>query len=93
MSRPLLSILIPTYNRRVELERAIDSILGQNLSGDFDNLIEIIIHNNASTDDTYDFLESLQGKSLFGHPVKKKIFADLMDQNADTNMFDSLLFF
>jgi len=38
-------------------------------------------------------LESLQGKSLFGHPVKKKIFADLMDQNADTNMFDSLLSF
>lgn len=44
---PLVSVCIPTYNRAQLLERAIDSLL----NGDYKN-IEIIISDNASTDET-----------------------------------------
>lgn len=61
---PLLSILIPTYNRKKELSRAIESIMGQNiLDHKLLNNIEIIIQNNASTDGTYEFLESIKNTS------------------------------
>jgi glycosyltransferase involved in cell wall biosynthesis len=46
-SQPLVSIGIPTYNRGALLHRSIDSALSQ----DFEN-IEIIISDNASTDET-----------------------------------------
>jgi glycosyltransferase involved in cell wall biosynthesis len=44
---PLVSIGIPTFNRSVCLARAVESALAQ----DYDNL-EIVISNNASTDET-----------------------------------------
>lgn len=47
MTSPLITIAIPTYNRAALLPRAIESALAQ----DHDNL-EIIISDNASTDDT-----------------------------------------
>jgi glycosyltransferase involved in cell wall biosynthesis len=46
-SQPLVSIGIPTYNRALLLGRSIESALNQ----DFSNL-EIIVSDNASTDDT-----------------------------------------
>ena len=44
---PLASICIPTYNRAGQLEQALTSAMQQ----DYDNL-EIIVVDNASTDDT-----------------------------------------
>lgn len=44
---PLVSICIPTYNRAAQLERALSSAMKQ----DYGNL-EIIVVDNASTDDT-----------------------------------------
>ena len=44
---PLVTIGIPTYNRVMQLNRAIDSALNQ----DYDN-IEVIVSDNASTDET-----------------------------------------
>lgn len=65
---PLLSILIPTYNRKNELARAIESILGQSvLKNEVLDKIEIIVQNNASTDETYCFLEEIK----FTHPCLK----------------------
>jgi len=52
---PLLSICIPTYNRCAILK---DSIL-ENLEYFEKNNIEVCISNNASTDGTKDFLDSL----------------------------------
>lgn len=47
--RPLLSICIPTYNRAEILERTLTKIVND---VDFDDSIEIVISDNASTDKT-----------------------------------------
>lgn len=49
----LVSILIPTYNSSRYIERALLSALGQTYSN-----IEIIAHDNASTDNTWDIVAS-----------------------------------
>lgn len=48
---PLVSILIPTYNRAEYLEAAIESALAQTYSN-----FELIIHDDASTDNTSQIL-------------------------------------
>lgn len=45
--RPRLTIAIPTYNRSNYLKRCLDSVLQQNR-----DLLEILVSNNASTDET-----------------------------------------
>lgn len=52
MDRPLTSVIIPTYNRLATLKRALDSVLKQNYRP-----IEIIVIDDASTDDTQNFLQ------------------------------------
>ena len=51
---PLVSVGIPTYNRAESLKRAVASVLGQ----DYTN-IELIICDNASTDQTESFCREL----------------------------------
>ena len=51
MHRPLVSVVMPTHNRRALLEAAIDSVLAQTL-GDF----ELLIVDDASTDGTAEML-------------------------------------
>ena len=46
-TKPLVSVGIPTYNRAHLIKRSINSLINQ----DYDN-IEIVISDNASTDDT-----------------------------------------
>jgi glycosyltransferase involved in cell wall biosynthesis len=48
-SRPNVSIVLPTYNRAVELSRAVESALNQSAPPD---AYELIVVNNNSTDDT-----------------------------------------
>jgi len=50
MSRPLISILIPTLNSRGLIEQALDTIVNQTFRD-----IEVIISDGGSTDDTADF--------------------------------------
>ncbi len=47
---PLLSICIPTFNRRKYLKECLDSIITQEAFNEQD--IEIVISDNASEDDT-----------------------------------------
>ena len=47
--KPLISICIPTYNRAEVLHKSIESYVG---SDDFDDEVEIVISDNASTDNT-----------------------------------------
>jgi glycosyltransferase involved in cell wall biosynthesis len=51
--RPLVSVIIPTYNRGWILKEAVDSVLGQNFK-DF----ELIVVDDGSTDNTRDILET-----------------------------------
>ena len=51
-SSPLVSVLIPTYNRKVLLKRALDSVLKQTYKN-----IEIYITDNASTDGTIELIQ------------------------------------
>ncbi len=50
MNAPLLSFLIPTYNRAALLKRAIDSVLVEDLTDR--HRFEIIVVDDGSTDDT-----------------------------------------
>ncbi len=56
-TKPLLSINIPTYNRIAYLKVALAALLPQ-LSDE----VEINVTDNHSTDGTWEFLESLNGK-------------------------------
>src|SRR5690349_1884906 len=63
-NKPLVSIVIPTYNRKKSTERLIKSLL----KSTYDNL-EIIVIDDASKDDTLVYL-----KSKFRNNKKIKIF-------------------
>ena len=54
-NRPLVSVVVPTYNFGKYISKCVDSILKQS----YDN-IEIIIVNDGSTDDTKNILEELR---------------------------------
>lgn len=68
MSRPLITIAIPTYNRSEYLKRSLETILEQTSVVDPDeNIIEIIISDNCSTDETQAVVE----RYLAAHPSIK----------------------
>lgn len=51
---PLISVIIPTYNRSRTIYRAISSVLKQ----DYNGIIELIIVDDCSSDDTQKLLEN-----------------------------------
>lgn len=61
MKAPLVSILIPNYNYGRYLRHCLDSVINQTYSN-----IEIIIQDNASTDNSYEILLEYQNKYLIG---------------------------
>ena len=71
---PLISVIIPTYNCRAYLCRAIDSVLAQKLEN-----VEVIIVDDASTDDTQDILKKTYGNNpavrVILHTENKKLGA------------------
>jgi glycosyltransferase involved in cell wall biosynthesis len=54
-----ISVLIPTYNRKVELKKAIDSILKNNF-----NEIEVIVYDNCSDDGTKEMVKSYESSKI-----------------------------
>lgn len=58
-NNPLVSILIPTYNREKYLAEALDSALAQTYKN-----IEIIVHDDASTDSTPSLLKKYSDPRL-----------------------------
>lgn len=59
MKQPILSICIPTYNRAEYLREGLDTLVND---PDFNEQIEIVISDNASTDNTKEIGESYASK-------------------------------
>jgi glycosyltransferase involved in cell wall biosynthesis len=66
-SLPLVSVIIPTHNRKELLERAVDSVLGQT----WENL-EIVVVDDASDDDTPAYLKNLKEKYHTVHAIRNE---------------------
>lgn len=60
MSRTLLSICIPTYNRAAYLPECLDSIVSQLNTELLKNEVEVVLADNASTDTTTEIVQSYQ---------------------------------
>jgi glycosyltransferase involved in cell wall biosynthesis len=67
---PLVSVIIPTYNRGWSLQEAIDSVLAQDFS-DF----ELIVVDDGSTDNTLDIIGSYSDDIIFLHQPNKGVSA------------------
>ncbi|HEY9659004.1 MAG TPA: glycosyltransferase family A protein, partial [Allocoleopsis sp.] len=63
MSQPQISAIICTYNRETYLGTAIDSLLSQDFAAPF----EVIVVDNASTDNTRAVIETRLTRSLPSH--------------------------
>lgn len=59
MTNPYVSIIIPTYNRKEDLKKCVDSVLQLNYPRD---KYEIIVVDDGSTDGTYEFLKRLENE-------------------------------
>lgn len=56
----ILSLCIPTYNRCKYLKKSIESVINQKTF--IDGLVEIVVSDNASTDDTYEICKEFTDK-------------------------------
>lgn len=79
------SLAIPTFNRSGDLKILLDSILVnlQNLNPIFLNAIEILVSNNASTDNTHNLLNNYKKKM----PCSFKVFTQKNNIGFDKNWF------
>jgi glycosyltransferase involved in cell wall biosynthesis len=69
---PLVSVIIPTYNRAHMIARSLESALAQTLRD-----YEIIVVDDGSTDSTRDFLRESYGDRIryIGHPTNRGLSA------------------
>lgn len=80
VTQELVSILIPTYNRKDLVVRAIESALAQTYKN-----IEVIVSDNCSEDGTVKFLQMLYGKNN-----KVRIFKNLKNLGPVKNWINCL---
>ncbi|MBA8845679.1 glycosyltransferase involved in cell wall biosynthesis [Ochrobactrum sp. RH1CCR137] len=58
MKNSIVTVLIPTYKHKKDIERAVDSVKKQTISDD----CHIIISDDCSPDDTYEYTQKIFGK-------------------------------
>ncbi len=63
MNKPVLSICIPTYNRADVLKHCLDAIVNHEISKTGN--LEIVVCDNASTDDTQTLMQTYQNEYAF----------------------------
>jgi abequosyltransferase len=79
----LLSLCIPTYNRLMLLTEALSAIIIQ-IDDKVTRSVEILISNNASTDDTEKYVKEVIAK----HPhLQIRYFCNEENMGADTNIY------
>ena len=61
----ILSIIIPTYNRVNFLKTTVDCFISQIEEGNFENEVEILIADDASPDNTREYLDELEASYPF----------------------------
>jgi glycosyltransferase involved in cell wall biosynthesis len=66
IKKPLVSIVIPTYNRELFIQKSLESALNQNYSN-----IEIIVTDNCSTDSTNSIVENYLHDNRIIHLTSK----------------------
>lgn len=74
-NEPLVSILIPNYNYGHFLRHCLDSVISQTYKN-----IEVIIQDNASTDNSYEIILEYQLKAMHGE-IEFPIYADRNRRN------------
>lgn len=62
MQRPVLSICIPTFNRATYLKECLKSIVSQLKNKDFQKVVEVVVSDNDSTDNTCDIVKNFNKK-------------------------------
>lgn len=65
-----ISVIIPTYNRAQTLPRALDSVMEQSYPA-----FEVIVVDDASTDETVDMLSAYQGVQIVKQNVNRGVSA------------------
>lgn len=81
---PLLSICIPTWNRKKELGRLLKNISGE--AKGVEGQVEVCVSNNGSTDGTKEYLES--AKNAFGFPIS--VFNSEKNVGFDANILRAM---
>lgn len=66
----MVSVVIASWNAKADLERCIDSVLASSYSP-----LEVIVVDNASTDNTPEFMEKKYGKKIRLFRLKENAFA------------------
>ena len=70
MKKPIISFCIPTYNRAQRVYKCVTHILSHQ-----SDEIEVVVSNNASTDNTFELLKSISDKRLKIFSNEKNILA------------------
>ena len=88
MSRPLVSIIIPNYNKAPYIREAIESALNQTYKN-----IEVIVVDDGSTDQSREIIKSFgkKIKAYFYHTKMQMLHATLGSKNQRVNTFSSLI--
>lgn len=85
-NNPLLSICIPTYNRAGHLKNCLDDIICQFADKKVQDLVEIVISDNASQDNTETLVKEYQNKHS-----NIKYFRNETNLGVDKNIINSVV--
>lgn len=66
-----ISVIIPTYNREKYIKKAVESVLAQRGQGRDFSIIEVLIVDDGSTDNTEEIVKSIDSRLIVYHRFEK----------------------